>query len=35
MPAKSAKVRRYERRTEQFRQNRIFDFDQKMYTEFN
>ena len=35
MPAKSAKVRRYEQRTEQFRQSRIFDFDQKMYTEFN
>ena len=34
--AKSAKVRRYQQRVEQFRQNRIFDFDQKkMYTEFN
>ena len=27
MPAKSAKVRRYQQRIEQFRQNRIFDFD--------
>ena len=36
MLAKSAKVRRYQQRIEQFRQNRIFDFDQKnMYTEFN
>ena len=34
--AKSLKVRRYEQRIEQFRQNRIFDFDgKKMYTEFN
>ena len=34
--AKSAKVRRYQQRIEQFRQNRIFDFDQKkMYAEFN
>ena len=29
MLAKSAKIRRYEQRIEQFRQNRIFDFDQK------
>ena len=36
MLAKSAKIRRYEQRIEQFRQNRIFDFDQKkIYTEFN
>ena len=36
MFAKSAKVRKYQQRTEQFRQNRIFDFDQKkMYAEFN
>ena len=36
MLAKSAKVRRYQQRIEQFRQNRIFDFDQKkMYAEFN
>ena len=36
MLAKSAKVRRYQQRTEQFRQNRIFDFDQKnMYAKFN
>ena len=36
MLAKSAKVRRYEHRTEQFRQNKIFDFDQKkMYAKFN
>ena len=36
MFAKSAKVRRYQQRIEQFRQNRIFDFDQKkMYAEFN
>ena len=26
--ANSARVKRYEHRTEQFRQNRIFDFDQ-------
>ena len=33
---KSAKVRRYKQRIEQFRQNRIFHFDQKqIYTEFN
>ena len=36
MLAKSAKVRRYEHRIEQFRQNKIFDFDQKkMYAKFN
>ena len=36
MLAKSAKARRYQQRTEQFRQNGIFDFDQKkMYAEFN
>ena len=34
--AKSAKVRRYDQRSEHFRQNRIFDFDQKkIYVEFN
>ena len=34
--AKSAKVRRYQQRIEQFGQNRIFDFDLKtMYAEFN
>ena len=33
---KSAKVRRYQQRIEKFRQNRIFDFDQKnMYAEIN
>ena len=36
MLAKSAKVERYEQRIEQFRQNRIFDLDQKkIYTELN
>ena len=36
MLTESAKVRIYEQRIEQFRQNRIFDFDQKkMNTEFN
>ena len=35
MLEKSAKIRRYEQRIEQFRQNRIFDFDQKIYAEFN
>ena len=36
MLAKSAEVRRYQQSIEQFRQNRIFDFDQKnMYAEFN
>ena len=34
--AKSAKVRRYQKKIEQFKQNRIFDLDQKkMYTRFN
>ena len=34
--AKSAEIRRYGQRIEQFRQNRIFDFDQKkIYAEFN
>ena len=34
--AKSAKVRRYQQRIEQFGQNKIFDFDLKtMYAEFN
>ena len=36
MFAKSAKVRKYQQRIEHFRQNRIFDFDQKkIYAEFN
>ena len=36
MLAKSAKLRRYQQRIEQFRHNRIFDFDQKrMYAELN
>ena len=36
MLAKSAKVKRYEQEIEQFRQNRIFDLDQKkIYTELN
>ena len=36
MLAKSAKVRRYKQRIKQFRQNRIFDFNQKkMYAELN
>ena len=36
MLAKSAKVKRYEQRIEQFRQNRIFDLDQKkIYRELN
>ena len=36
MLAKSAKLRRYQQRIEQLRQNRIFDFDQKkMYSEFD
>ena len=36
MLAKSAKVRRYEQRIEQFIQNRIFGFKQKkVYAEFN
>ena len=36
MLAKRAKVKRYEQRIEQFRENRIFDLDQKkIYTELN
>ena len=36
MLAKSAKVKRYEHRIEQFRQNRIFDLDQKkIYAKLN
>ena len=36
MLAKSAKVKRYEQRIGQFRQNRIFDLNQKkIYTELN
>ena len=36
MLAKDAKVKRYKQRTEQFRQNRIFDLDQKkIYAELN
>ena len=36
MLPKSAKVRRYQQRMKEFRQNRIIDFDQKkMYAEFN
>ena len=36
MVVDSAKVRTYEQRIEQFRQNRTFDFDLKnMYKEFN
>ena len=36
MLAKSAKVRRYQQRIEQFRQNRIFEFDEKkMFAKFN
>ena len=36
MLAKSAKVKRYEQEIEQFRQNRIFDLDQKkIYIELN
>ena len=36
MLAKSEKVKRYEQRIEQFRQNSIFDFDQKkIYAELN
>lgn len=36
MLAKSAKIRRYEQRIEQFRQNKIFDFDKKkIYAEFS
>ena len=34
--AKSAKVKRYQQRIEQFRQNRIFDLNQqKIYAELN
>ena len=36
MLAKSAKMKRYEQRIEQFRQNRSFDLDQKkIYAELN
>ena len=36
MLAKSAKVKRYEQRIEQFRENRIFDLDQKkIYAELH
>ena len=36
MLAKSVNIRRYEQKIEHFRQNRIFDFDQKkIYAEFN
>ena len=36
MLAKSATVKRYEQRTKQFRQNRIFDLNQKkIYAELN
>ena len=35
MLAKSAKIRRYEQIIEQLRQNRIYDFDQKICAEFN
>ena len=36
MFAKSSRVRRYEQRSEQLRQSRIFDFNQKkIYAEFN
>ena len=36
MFAKNVKIRRYQQRIEEFRQNRIFDFDQKkMYAELN
>ena len=36
MLAKSAKVKEYEQRTEQFRHNRIFDVDEKqIYAELN
>lgn len=35
MLAKSAKIRRYEQRIEQLRQNRIFYFDQKICAELN
>ena len=32
---KSTKVKRYQQKNEQFKQNRIFYFDQKMYAELN
>ena len=32
MLAKSAKVKRYEQRIEQFRQNRVFDLDKRRFT---
>ena len=36
MLAKSRKVKRYEQRIEQFRQNRVFDIEQKkIYAELN
>ena len=36
MLARSAKVKRYEQRIEQFKQNRVFDLDQKqIYAELN
>ena len=36
MTAKSAKIRRFEQRIEQLRQNRLFEVDQKrIYTQFN
>ena len=35
MLARSTKVRRYEQRIEKFRKNGIFDFHQKMQTEYN
>ena len=36
MTAKSSKIRRFEQRIEKFRQNRLFEADQKIkYTEFN
>ena len=36
MVAKGTKVKRYQQKTERFKQNRIFYFDQKkMYAEFN
>ena len=36
MLAKSPKIKRYEQRIEQFRQNRVFNLDQKkIYAELN
>ena len=36
MIAKSAKIRKFEQRIEQFRQNRLFELDQnRKYTKFN